>query len=98
MIKVSIKGKLPDIRRKILASISEATNEFVSDVRSDTPVDTGLLKRSWTKKQQFKGTRVSNKQPYASFVEDNVRFSDPKIEPLKRKIVNKVKRKSRSTR
>jgi len=53
------------------------------------------LKRSWTKKQQFKGTRVSNKQPYASFVEDNVRFIDPKIEPLKRKIVNKVKRKSR---
>ena len=96
MIKVRITGQIPDIRRKILTSITEATNEFVNNVRADTPVDTGLLQRSWTKKQQFKGTKVSNSAPYASFVEDNVRFIDPHIEPLKRSIVNKVKRKTRS--
>ncbi len=98
MIKVRITGQIPDIRRKILTSITEATNEFVGDVRGDTPVgETGLLSRSWTKKQQFKGTKVSNSAPYASFVEDNVRFIDPHIEPLKRSIVNKVKRKTRSS-
>ena len=96
MIKVRITGQIPDIRRKILTSITEATNEFVNNVRADTPVDTGLLQNSWTKKQQFKGTKVSNSAPYASFVEDNVRFIDPHIEPLKRSIVNKVKRKTRS--
>ena len=96
MIKVSVKGKVPDIRRKILSSITEATNEFVAKVRKDTPVDTGLLQRSWLKKRQFNGEVISNPQDYASFVEDNVRFIDPHIEPLKRNIVNKVKRKTRT--
>ena len=98
MIKVSVKGKLPDIRRKILESISEATREFVPRIKGKTPVDTGFLRSQWSRKRDRKGSTVVNKADYASFVEDSQRFIEPTIEPLKRRIVDKVKRKTRRTR
>ena len=98
MIRVSVKGKMPDIRRKILESISEASREFIPRIKGDTPVDTGFLRSQWSRKRKRKGSTISNKADYASFVEDNQRFIEPNIEPLKRRIVDKVKRKSRRTR
>tara|TARA_Y100000114_G_scaffold27395_1_gene23081 strand:+ start:760 stop:1056 length:297 start_codon:yes stop_codon:yes gene_type:complete len=98
MIRVSVKGKMPDIRRKILESISEASREFIPRIKGDTPVDTGFLRSQWSRKRNRKGSTISNKADYASFVEDNQRFIEPNIEPLKRRIVDKVKRKSRRTR
>ncbi len=98
MIRVSVKGKLPDIRRKILESISEATREFVPRIKGKTPVDTGFLRSQWSRKRDRKGSTVINKADYASFVEDSQRFIEPTIEPLKRRIVDKVKRKTRRTR
>ena len=98
MIRVSVKGKMPDIRRKILESISEASREFIQLIKGDTPVDTGFLRSQWSRKRNLKGSTISNKADYASFVEDNQRFIEPNIEPLKRRIVDKVKRKTRRTR
>ena len=89
---------MPDIRRKILESISEASREFIPRIKADTPVDTGFLRSQWSRKRNRKGSTISNKADYASFVEDNQRFIEPNIEPLKRRIVDKVKRKSRRTR
>ncbi len=87
---------MPDIRRKILASISETTREFLPRIKADTPVDTGFLRSQWRRKRNRNGETLLNKTEYASFVEDSQRFIEPHIEPLKRTIVNKVKRKSRS--
>ena len=81
MIRVSVKGKLPDIRRKILESISEATREFVPRIKGKTPVDTGFLRSQWSRKRDRKGSTVVNKADYASFVEDSQRFIEPTIEP-----------------
>ena len=47
-------------------------------VRNDTPVDTGLLKRSWATRRQVLGAWIlSNLTPYASFVEEGTGLFGP---------------------
>jgi len=55
---------------EITSMVSEMGDDFYEEVKKNTPVDTGLAKRSWKKSKSKNSTVINNKQPYISELDE----------------------------
>lgn len=70
MIKISVSGKLPNIKRKITRAVDQISRDLLDELKATTPVDTGFARSRWKKKGSINNRVVENDAEYISFLED----------------------------
>lgn len=79
MIKSRVtKQGFNSLHEEITRMISEMADDLYDEVRSNTPVDTGLAKKSWSKSKGPKKTTINNRQPYISELDGGSSRQAPK--------------------
>jgi len=88
-----VKAQTPYVRKEIDKIIDKTGDDVHRWVAASTPVDTGLLKKSWVLKKSRKRKRlrvdITNKVFYANFVENGT------IKMAPRRMLRKAKSRGR---
>ena len=74
---------------EITRIVSEMGDDFYDEVKNTTPVDTGLAKRSWNKSKNRDTTKINNKQPYISELDEGKSRQAP--QGMTKPAINKIK-------
>jgi hypothetical protein len=61
---VSVQAVNSFLDSELKKQVKSLADEVYREVRKNTPVDTGLAKKSWTKKVQDKNFEIANTVPY----------------------------------
>lgn len=82
-----LKAELKDISEIDKKILTEATADGLNDIKANTPVDTGFLRRSWRKSPTVKsakgvGTSITNNADYATYVNYGHRIVNKKGETV----------------
>lgn len=71
--------ELAQLVKKQKAIVAEGAMNLLSDLQSNTPVDTGQLKTAWTINPVGDGFLISNNMNYASYIFNGRRIVDGKM-------------------
>lgn len=63
---------------EISRMVSEMGDDFYDEVKNNTPVDTGLAKRSWKKSKSRDATTINNTAPYIGELDEGRSKQAPK--------------------
>jgi hypothetical protein len=70
MIRISVSGKLPNMKRKITKAVDEISRDLLDELKATTPVDTGFARSRWKKKGSINNRVIENDAEYISFLDD----------------------------
>ena len=74
---VNVDSIVSDIKRQIATETARLAQAVFTEVRKNTPVDTGLAKRGWSKRVTQNEFEVKNAVPYVPIL-DKGRHMTPK--------------------
>ena len=94
MIRLSVSGKLPNMKRKITRAVDQITRDLFDELKTTTPVDTGFARSRWKKKGSINNRVIENDADYVSFLDDGSSRQAPKgmTGPAIKKIKNNARR------
>ena len=94
MIKISVSGKLPNIKRKVTKAVDAIARDLFDEVKATTPVDTGYAKSRWRKKGSINNRVKENDANYIGFLDEGSSSQAPKgmTGPAIKKIKSRLRR------